>query len=95
MKAIYLGYVAASVYACLPLIYWATAFDWHRSSTGRALMMLLASTAAAFLMIATSGIFGAYPGREAVRYIVYGSVLVAGVRIAVLIFQLKFGPHAE
>lgn len=95
MKAIYLGYIAASVYACLPFIYWATALDWHKSSTGRALMMLFSSTAAAFLMIATSGLFGAYPGREVVRYIVYGAVLVAGLRLAVLLFQLKLGPHSK
>ncbi|RAX50849.1 hypothetical protein DQ353_00150 [Arthrobacter sp. AQ5-05] len=95
MKAIYLGYIAASVYACLPFINWAVNPDWHKSSTGRAMMMLLASTAAAFLMIATSGMFGAYPGREVVRYIVYGAVLVAGVRLAVLFFQLKIGPHGD
>lgn len=95
MKAIYIGYIAASVYACLPFIYWATAFDWYKSSTGRALMMLFASTAATFAMIATSGLFGAYPGRELVRYIVYGALLLAGLRLAVLLFQLKIDPHAK
>jgi hypothetical protein len=95
VKAIYLGYIAAAVYACLPFVNWIVNPDWHKSSTGRAIMMLLASTAAAFFMIATSGIFGAYPGREAVRYVVYGGLLVAGLRLAVLFVQLKIGPHKD
>jgi hypothetical protein len=33
--------------------------------------------------------FGDYPARELVRYAVYGSVLVFGVRLAVLFFQLR------
>jgi hypothetical protein len=95
MKAIFIGYIAASVFACLPFIYWATALDWYKSSTGRALMMLFASIAATFFMIATSGIFGAYPFREVVRYIVYGGLLIAGIRLAILLFQLKIGPHGD
>lgn len=91
MEALYIGYVAASVYVCLPFIYWVTAPDWYKTRTGRALMTLLGSSAAAFLIIATSGIFGAYPYREVVRYVIYSSVLVAGVRLAVLFMQLRFG----
>lgn len=91
MEAIYIGYLAASVYVCLPFIYWITAPDWWRSQTGRAMMMLLSSTAATLGLIATSSILGAYPGREAVRWVMYSAVLVSGVRIAILFFHLKFG----
>jgi hypothetical protein len=89
VKAIYIGYLAASVYACLPFIYWITAPDWYRSQTGRAMFGLLSSTAATFLLLATTSMFGEYPARELVRYAVYGSVLVFGVRLAVLFFQLR------
>ena len=51
MRAIYIGYLAASVCICLPLIYHITAPDWHRSEAGRALMTLLASLAALFILI--------------------------------------------
>lgn len=95
MKAIYIGYIAASVYACLPFIYWPTAFGWYKSSTGRALMIVFASTAATFAMITTSGLFGAYPGRELIRYFVYGALPLAGLRLAVLLFQLKIDPNSK
>lgn len=95
MEALYIGYVAASVYACLPLIYWVTAPDWHKTMAGRSLMMLLASTAVTFLLLASSGLFGAYPYRELVRYIVYSSVLIAGVRLAILFMQLRFGSNRD
>lgn len=91
MTALYIGYLAASVYVCLPFIYWMTAPDWWKTRTGRSLMMLLTATAATFIMLASSGIFGDYPGREIVRYVIYGSVLVAGLRLAFLFFQLRFG----
>jgi hypothetical protein len=91
MKAIYIGYLAASVCISLPFIYWITAPDWWKSRAGRALMMLLGSLAALLLLLLTAGIFGDYPAREFVRYAVYGGVLVAGVRLAVLFFQLRFG----
>ena len=91
MTALFVGYLAASVYVCLPFIYWMTAPDWWKSRTGRSLMMLLASTAATFLLIASSGIFGAYPFRDVVRFVIYGSVLIAGLRLAFLFFQLRFG----
>lgn len=90
MKAIYIGYLAASVWVCLPSIYWATAPGAFKSREGRALMMLLGSTAAVFFLIATSNLFGDYAWREFVRFIIYGSVLVSGVRLAVLFFQLRF-----
>lgn len=91
MKAIYIGYLAALVCICLPLIYHITAPDWHRSQAGRALMTLLGSLAALFILITTSNVFGDYAGREFVRVLIYGSVLAAGVRLAVLFFQLRLG----
>lgn len=91
MKAVYIGYLAASVCICLPLIYWVTAPDWWRSRAGRALMMLLGSLGSLFILLITSGLFGDYALREAVRAVIYSSVLVAGVRLAVLFFQLRFG----
>ena len=95
MKAVYLGYIAASVYVCLPLIYLITAPDWHKTRTGRAMMMMLGSLAALFVLLLTAGIFGDYELRELVRYVIYGSVLVAGVRIAFLFFQLRFGKDGK
>lgn len=90
MKAIFIGYLAASVWVCLPFIYWITAPGAFKSREGRALMMLLGSTAAVFFLIATSNLFGDYEWRELVRLIIYGSVLVSGVRLAILFFQLRF-----
>ena len=95
MKAVYLGYLAASVYMCLWAIYWMTAPDWHKSRTGRAMMMMLGSLAVLFLQLLTSGILGDYALRELVRYLTYGSVLVAGVRVAFLFFQLRFSKDGK
>jgi hypothetical protein len=91
MNAIYIGYLAASVCICLPLIYWITAPDWWRSRAGRALMMLLGSLAALFILLLTSRLFPDPSVREVLRYIIYSSVMVAGVRLAILFFQLRFG----
>ena len=91
IPAIYIGYVAGSFFIALPFIYWMTAPDWWRSRTGRALMMLLGSLAAVFLLIMTSSLFGAYPFREWVRAGIYGSAAVAAVRLSVLFFQLRLG----
>jgi hypothetical protein len=91
MKAVYIGYLAASVCICLPFIYCVTAPDWWRSRTGRALMMLLGSLASLFILLITTGIFGDYPLRELVRAVIYSAVLLAGVRLAVLFFQLRLG----
>lgn len=90
MKANYIGYVAASVCICLPVIYWITAPEWWKSRTGRALMMLLGSLAALFLLLLTS-LFLPRELREPLRYLVYSGVLVAGLRLAVLFFQLRLG----
>jgi hypothetical protein len=91
MKAVYIGYLAACVCICLPPIYWVTAPDWWKSRAGRALMMLLGSLASLFILLITTGIFGDYPLRELVRAIIYSAVLLAGVRLAVLFFQLRLG----
>lgn len=91
MNAIFIGYLAASVCICLPFIYWITAPDWWRSRAGRALMMLLGSLAALFVLLLTSRMFPDPTVREVLRYIIYSSVLVAGVRLAILFFQLRFG----
>lgn len=91
MNAIAIGYLAASVCICLPFIYWITAPDWWRSRAGRALMMLLGSLAALFVLLLTSRLFPDPTVRETLRYIIYSSVLVAGVRLAILFFQLRFG----
>jgi hypothetical protein len=91
MRAVFIGYIAASVCICLPVIYWITAPDWWKSRTGRALMMLLGSLAALFLLLLTSTFL---PGsaREVLRYVIFTSVLVGGFRLAVLFFQLRLGP---
>ena len=92
MNAVYIGYVAASVCICLPAIYWITAPEWWRSRAGRALMMLLSSLASLLLLLLTSRLLAGFPDfREALRYAVYTYVLVAGVRLAILFFQLRFG----
>lgn len=92
MNAIYIGYVAASVCICLPFIYWITAPDWWKSRAGRALMMLLGSLAALFLLLMASALFRENVVlREMLRYVVFTAVLVAGVRLAILFFQLRFG----
>jgi hypothetical protein len=91
MRAIDIGFMAASVCICLPLIYWITAPDWWRSRAGRALMMLLGSLAALFILLLTSRLVADPTVREVLRYIIYSSVLVAGVRLAILFFQLRFG----
>lgn len=89
MKAAYIGYLAASVCIALPFIYWATALDWHKTRTGRAMMMMLSSLAALFTILLTSFLFPDPNFREALRYLVYSYVLVAGVRLAFLFFQLR------
>lgn len=92
MNAVFIGYMAASVCICLPFIYWITAPDWWRSRAGRALMMLLGSLAALFLLLMASALLREYEtAREVLRYVVFSSVLVAGVRLAILFFQLRFG----
>lgn len=95
MEALYVGYAAGAVYFALPFLYWWTAPDWWKTSAGQALMMLMASSALAFVMILATGIFGAYPYREVVRYVIYGAVLIAGIRLSALFLQLRFGSHQE
>jgi hypothetical protein len=68
-----------------------TAPDWWKSRAGRALMMLLGSLAALFVLLLTSRLFPDPTVREVLRSIIYSSVLVAGVRLAILFFQLRFG----
>lgn len=89
MRAIYIGYVAAWLWVLLPALYWATAPEWYRTRTGRALMWLLGSTAALFLLLLTGRTFGEYAGKEIVQGIIYSAVLGAGIRLAVLFFQLR------
>lgn len=91
LPGLYIGYVAGSFWVALPIIYWITAPDWWKTRTGRALMMLLASLASLFILIITSGLFGATPLREIFRLVIYSAVLVAAVRLAVLFFQLRIG----
>lgn len=90
MSAVYIGYMAAFVCICLPFIYWATAPDWWRSRAGRALMMLMGSLAALFVLLPTARLFPDPAAREVLRYIIYSAVLTAGVRLAILFFQLRF-----
>ena len=92
VKPITVGYLAASVCISLPGIYWVTAPDWWRSRAGRALMMLLSSLGSLLLLLIASGLMReATDVREILRWLVYSYVLVAGVRLAVLFFQLRFG----
>lgn len=93
MEAIYIAYVAGSFWVSLPLIYWGTAPDWWKSRTGRALMTLFTSLALVFILIVTSSMWGAYPLREAARYVVYSWAAVAAIRIAALLFQLRLGAN--
>lgn len=89
IPGLYIGYVAGSFWVALPIIYWVTAPDWWKTRTGRALMMLLGSLASLFILIITSGLFGASPLREILRLVIYSAVLVAAVRLAILFFQLR------
>jgi len=89
MNANYIGYAAAIIWIALPVVYLTTAPDWRRSRTGRALMWLLGSTAALFVLLITGGIFGDYPFKEWVRGSVFAAVLYAGLRLATLFVQLR------
>lgn len=89
MNANYIGYAAAIIWITLPVVYLTTAPDWRKSRTGRALMWLLGSTAALFVLLITGGIFGDYPFKEWVRGGVFAAVLYAGVRLATLFVQLR------
>lgn len=89
-----IGMVAASVWVCLPLIYWFTAPEFYKTFTGRTIMMLLGATSAMFFMLLTFRIFGNYTGREYVNGFIYILVFIAGIRTAVLFFQLRFGSDA-
>jgi hypothetical protein len=88
----FLGYIAASICICLPFIYWSTAPDWWKSRAGRALMMLLGSLSALFLLLIAGAFFRHNSElRDWLRYFVYCGVLVASVRLAILFFQLRLG----
>jgi hypothetical protein len=89
MSANYIGYAAAIIWITLPFVYMATAPDWWKSPTGRALMWLLGSTAALFVLLLTGGLFGNYPFKEWVRGGVFAAVLFAGIRLSVLFVQLR------
>lgn len=89
MMAIYIGYAAAVIWITLPVVYMVTAPDWRKSRTGRALMWLLGSTAALFVLLLTSRIFGAYALKEWVHATIYAAVLYAGVRLSVLFVHLR------
>lgn len=89
MNANYIGYAAAIIWVTLPLVYLATAPDWRKSRTGRALMWLLGSTAALFVLLLTGGLFGDYPLKEWVRGGVFAAVLYAGIRLSVLFVHLR------
>lgn len=89
MRAIYFGYAAAVIWCTLPIVYWVTAPDWRKSSTGRALMWLLGSTAGLFILLLTSRIFGDYWFKEWVHGGVYAAVLYAGIRLSVLFVNLR------
>lgn len=84
-----IGYLAAWVWVVLPALYWYTAPEWWRSRTGRALMWLLGSTAALFFLLLTGRAFGEYPGKPLVQAFVFALTLGAGIRLAVLFFQLR------
>ncbi|WP_314324572.1 hypothetical protein [Paenarthrobacter ilicis] len=90
-----IGYVPGSFWVALPVVYWVTAPDWRKTKAGRALMMLLGSLAALFLLIIASSLFCATPFREVLRTVTYFAVLVAAVRLAVLLFQFRFGPDRQ
>jgi hypothetical protein len=89
MNANYIGYSAAIIWVTLPLVYMATAPDWRKSRTGRALMWLLGSTAALFVLLLTGGLFRDYPLKEWVRGGVFAAVLYAGIRLSVLFVHLR------
>src|SRR5688572_29265576 len=91
MEAIYVGYVAAGVYVILPFIYGITAPDWRKTQAGASFMVMLIALALVFTLITTTRVFGEYQGREAVRAVIYGLVLVAGARVGVLFLQLRYG----
>lgn len=83
------GVVAAIVWILLPVVYLVTAPDWHRTKVGRALMYLLGSTSAMFVVLLTSRMFGDYAGKPFVHAGVYLLVMMAGLRLAVLFIELR------
>lgn len=84
-----IGYAAAVVWIVLPIVYLATAPDWHKTRTGKAFVWLLGSTAGLFLLLITGGLFGDYAGKDWVRAAVFAAVLYAGIRLAVLFVKLR------
>ena len=87
--AYFVGVAAAIVWVILPLVYLATAPDWKKTKVGRALMYLLGSTSAMFLLLLTSRLIGDYTGKALVHAAVYFLVMLAGLRLAVLFVQLR------
>lgn len=88
-KPIFFGYAAAVIWCTLPVVYWVTAPDWRKSRTGKALMLLLASTAGLFILLLTSRIFGDYWFKHYVHGTVYALVLYSGIRLSVLFVHLR------
>lgn len=88
---LFIGYFAGSLWLCLPIIYWICHPDWHLSPTGRAMMNLFFSLALLFLLIITSGIFGASEWRDILRILVYSWVAMAAIRTGILLIQLRLG----
>lgn len=89
MSANYIGYAAAVIWCTLPVVYWVTAPDWHKSATGKTMMWLLGSTAALFALLLTGGLFGDYALKEWVRGTVFLAVFYAGVRVSILFVHLR------
>lgn len=89
MNPIIIGYGAAVVWIILPIVYLATAPDWHKTRTGRALVWLLASTSLLFVLLLTSRIFGDYWFKGWVHGGIYTAVLYAGVRLSILFIHLR------
>lgn len=89
LAALAIGYMAAIIWVTLPMFYGFTAPDWRKTKTGRALMWLLGSTAAMFLLLLTGRLLGDYLLKPFVQAAIFGGVLFAGVRLAVLFVELR------
>lgn len=54
--------------------------DWRKSAAGRHMMFFRGSLAAAMAMVAVHNIFTDYPGRDVVRILVFGSLMLATIQ---------------
>jgi hypothetical protein len=64
---------------------------WRRNQVGRSIMWLALSLALILTLISTSFLFGAYPGRDLVRNLIYSSLPVALVQFTRVLVRVQQG----